>query len=270
MSDERSAHLPTAPQMEIPGSERSDGEANVDFAIAEEVCAAAEASGLTIATAPIHNVNNLDFILYRECFPWLLGSRGEPLSPAIFVPSLERTGMIRWVDRYVVRRVIRALRDRHYLVLWVNILALSAVDDALCTATLIDLQESPDFAQRLVLEISENASVKLGPALRFGNMLRQLGRVIAIDDFGVAYGVETSIAIVHSDIIKIDALFLSRIKAGTNIQSRLEGMIRIASNMSPKVVVEGIESKAAIEHIRDAVSLWVYGRCFERQSPYLV
>lgn len=47
-------------------------------------------------------------------------------------------------------------------------------------------------------------------------------------------------------------------------------MIRIASNMSPKVVVEGIESEAAIEHIRDAVSLWVYGRCFERQSPYLV
>ncbi|KVU91676.1 hypothetical protein WK76_15620 [Burkholderia ubonensis] len=65
-------------------------------------------------------------------------------------------------------------------------------------------------------------------------------------------------------------MFLSRIKAGTNIQSRLEGMIRIASNMSPKVVVEGIESEAAIEHIRDAVSLWVYGRCFERQSPYLV
>ncbi|KVT90962.1 hypothetical protein WK60_17835 [Burkholderia ubonensis] len=270
MSDERSAYLPTAPQMEIPGSERSDGEANVDFTIAEEVCTATEASGLTIATAPIYNVNNLNFILYRECFPWLLGSRGEPLSPVIFVPSFERTGMFRWFDRYIVRRVIRALRDQSDLILGVNISALSAIDDAPWTSTRIDLQQSPDIAQRLVLEISENAPLTLWRARRFGNMLRQLGCVVAIDDFGVGYGVETSIAIGRPDIIKIDASFLSRIGTDTNNRSRLAGMIRIASDMSSKVIVEGVENEADIDRIRGAGAIWAQGRRFERQCSCLV
>ncbi|KWA71683.1 hypothetical protein WL30_14105 [Burkholderia ubonensis] len=242
----------------------------MDFTIAEEVCIAAEASALTIATVPIYNVNNPDFILYRECFPWLLDSRGEPLPPETFMPSLERTGMVRWFDRYIVRRVIRALRDQPDLILGVNISALSAVADALWASTLIDLQQLPDIAQRLVLEISENAPLILSRARRFGNMLRQLGCAIAIDDFGAAYGVETNIAIDRPDIIKIDALFRSGISTDINVRSRLAGMIRIASDISPKVIVKGVEHEADIEHIRDAGALWAQGRCFERQYPCFV
>ncbi|OJA63987.1 hypothetical protein BGV68_01520 [Burkholderia ubonensis] len=256
--------------MAVQGSDWSDGEAVRDFAIAEEVCAATQASRLSIATEPIYNVTNPDLILYHECFPKLMDSRGELLSPEVFVLSLERTGMVRWFDRYVVRRVIRALRDQPDLILGVNISALSAVDNALWTSTLIDLQQSPDIAQRLVLEISENARLTLGRARRFGNMLRQLGCAIAIDDFGAAYGVETNIAIDRPDIIKIDASFRSGISTDTNVRSRLAGMIRIASDISPKVIVKGVEHEADIEHIRDAGAIWAQGRCFERQYPCLV
>ncbi|OJB12579.1 hypothetical protein BGV52_04770 [Burkholderia ubonensis] len=239
------------------------------MAIAEEVCAATQASRLTIVTEPICSVNNPDFILYRECFPRLMDSRGAPLSPEVFMPSLERTGMVRWFDRYIVRRVIRALRDQPDLILGVNISALSAVEDAPWTSTLIDLQQSPDIAGRLVLEISENAPLTLGGARRFGNMLRQLGCAIAIDDFGVAYGVETNIAIDRPDIIKINA-FRNGISTDANIRSRLAGMIRIASDMSSKVIVEGFEHEADIKYIRDAGALWAQGRCFEREYPCLV
>ncbi|WP_080425520.1 EAL domain-containing protein [Burkholderia ubonensis] len=270
MSDGRSTHVPTASQMAIRGRDSSRGDAARDFAIAEEVCSAAQASHLTIAAEPIYNVDNPDLILYRECFPWLLDSHGEPLPPETFMPSLERTGMVRWFDRYIVRRVIRALRDQPDLILGVNISALSAVEDAPWTSTLIDLQQSPDIAGRLVLEISENTPLTLGRARRFGNMLRQLGCAIAIDDFGVAYGVETNIAIDRPDIIKIDASFRDGISTDTNMRSRLAGMIRIASDMSPTVIVEGVEHEADIEHIRDAGALWAQGRCFERQCPCLV
>ncbi|KVU84762.1 hypothetical protein WM24_01545 [Burkholderia ubonensis] len=256
--------------MAIRGRDSSRGDAARDFAIAEEVCSAAQASHLTIAAEPIYNVDNPDLILYRECFPWLLDSHGEPLPPETFMPSLERTGMVRWFDRYIVRRVIRALRDQPDLILGVNISALSAVEDAPWTSTLIDLQQSPDIAGRLVLEISENTPLTLGRARRFGNMLRQLGCAIAIDDFGVAYGVETNIAIDRPDIIKIDASFRDGISTDTNMRSRLAGMIRIASDMSPTVIVEGVEHEADIEHIRDAGALWAQGRCFERQCPCLV
>ncbi|KWA70823.1 hypothetical protein WL30_15250 [Burkholderia ubonensis] len=256
--------------MAMQGRDSSRGDATRDFAIAKEVCVATQASHLTIATEPIYSIDNPDLILYRECLPRLLDGRGEPLSPEAFVPSLERTGMVRWFDRYIVRRVIRALRDQPDLILGVNISALSAVDDALWTSTLIDLQQSPDIAQRLVLEISENAPLTLARARRFGSMLRQLGCAIAIDDFGAAYGVATNIAIDRPDIIKIDSSFRRGISADTNVRSRLAGMIRIASDISPKVIVEGIEHEADIEHIRDAGAIWAQGRCFERQDPCLV
>ncbi|KVU08331.1 hypothetical protein WK60_22245 [Burkholderia ubonensis] len=270
VSDERSTHVPTASQLAIPASDSSDDEAARDFAIAEDVCATSKASHLTIATQPIFSVNNPDLILYHVCFPRLLRSRGELLSPDTLMPSIERSGMARWFDRYGVRRVIRALRDQPDLILGVNISALSAVDDALWTSTLIDLQQSPDIAQRLVLEISENAPLRLERARRFGNMLRQLGCAIAIDDFGAAYGVETNIGIDRPDIIKIDASFRRGFSADTNIRSRLAGMVRIASDMSPKVIVKGVEHEVDIEHIRDAGALWAQGRCFERQCSRLV
>lgn len=270
VSKTRAGRMSSAPRIAPLDSECGDGDADLDFATAEEVCAATEAGRLTIATEPIYNINNPDLVLYQECFPRLRGSRGEFLFPETFIPSLERTGMIRWFDRYVVRRVIRALRDQPDLVLGINISALSAVDDALWTSVLIDLQQSLDVAQRLVLEISENAPLKIGRARRFGNMLRQLGCVVAIDDFGVGYGVETSIAIGRPDIIKIDASFLSRIGTDTNNRSRLAGMIRIASDMSSKVIVEGVENEADIDRIRGAGAIWAQGRRFERQCSCLV
>ncbi|OJA43467.1 hypothetical protein BGV68_33735 [Burkholderia ubonensis] len=131
-------------------------------------------------------------------------------------------------------------------------------------------RERLGIAQRVVLEISESAPLTLGRACRFGNMLRQLGCVIAIDDFGVAYGIETNIAIDRPDIIKIDAPFRSGTSTDTNVRFRLAGIIRIAWDMSPTVIVEGIGHDADVEHIRDAGALWAQGRCFVRQYPCLV
>ncbi|CAE6935859.1 hypothetical protein R70211_05387 [Paraburkholderia domus] len=236
-----------------------------DMEISEMVREAISEARFSIASQPVCNVEDPDLVLYRECLTRMHDREGCVVFPGSFIPSLERSGLIRWFDRYVVRRVISLLRERADLSLGVNISALSVVDDVLWESTLIDLLEAPDVARRLVFEITETAQLERGRGRFFANRLKQLGCRIAIDDFGAGYGVDTGIEIHSPDVVKIDGSFLSRAVEGEEKTSYLTRIVSLASDIAPLVVVEGVASEEDLQRVRGSGAVWAQGYYYGNQ-----
>lgn len=215
---------------------------------------------------PICNTNEIDKVLYNECLLRIHLENGDVLYPGQFIPSLEKLGLMRFLDNYVMRRVIESLKRHPQMTLGVNISAQSAINDIWWASVFADLVNSPDVASRLVIEITETARIYPGAGRLFCNRLRQLGCRIAIDDFGAAFGIETGLEIREPDIIKLDA---SALRIGFDeIGSGyvLAELVSMAQEYATQVVVEGVEIAEDLETLRRAGVLWGQGNFLARPS----
>ncbi len=198
-------------------------------------------------------------ILYYECLSTVVDSRGRQLRAAQFIPSLERLLLIRAFDRHVLRQAVTLLRAMPDVRLGVNLSAQSAVADIAWEAMLHLIESTPDVATRLVVEITETARLDAQRGRRFAQRLKQAGCQVAIDDFGVGYGVDTAIGIHSPDIIKIDASFVAAARCSEGHLARLARLVRLASDLAEEVVVEGVELQEDLTNARECGAKWVQG-----------
>lgn len=230
-----------------------------DLQLAHDVYGAVEAGRLMMFWQPVCSIEDRGLVLYRECLARVRSAAGGGvLFPGQFIPALERVGLMRCLDRHLVRCALEVLQAHPALELGVNISGQSAVCDVWWQATLAQMAQHPDAARRLVVEITETARLVAGEGRRFCARIQALGCRVAVDDFGAGFGVETSIEVRHPDVIKIDGSILRLAVQEQNVR-RLAGMVGIAQDQAPVVVVEGVESQHDIEFVRMAGGLWVQG-----------
>lgn len=240
-----------------------------DMEVAARVYHAIGERRVELVYQPICSTKDTDTVLYSECLMRIRpGSADTPLGPAQFIPSLERLGLIRFLDNYVVRRVIAILKRHPDLVLGVNISAQSAVNDFWWVQVFSELITAPGVACRLIIEITETAQVYPGAARLFCNRLRQLGCRTAVDDFGAGFSQETGLELRHADIIKIDASML-RGDNGSRFGITLDALMEVARGYADQVVVEGIESQADLELVRNIGAYWGQGNYLASPAEYV-
>jgi EAL domain-containing protein (putative c-di-GMP-specific phosphodiesterase class I) len=102
------------------------------------------------------------------------------MSAGEFVPALEESGLIRLFDRHVFRRVVALLGEQPELVVEVNVSAFSAMVDMSWEAVFLSLSDTPNLAHRLVVVISEAASVDMSRVGAFARRLQQLGCPVSV------------------------------------------------------------------------------------------
>lgn len=199
---------------------------------------------LQFAWQPVrHAATGVD-ILYHESLLRVIGHGGAIQPPGDYIPALERLGLIRILDRHVVRRVIKELREAPSLSLAANISAHSVA----CDGWWHDLHESlaaePDVARRLVLEITESAALpSIAVATAFVGKLRALGCRIAIDDFGMGHSSLHHIVALKPDIVKIDAFYTCWARQSADACAGLGHLVGLLKSLAPIVIVEGIGSE---------------------------
>lgn len=212
-----------------------------DMRLAAHALAALEEGRLDLCWQPVRSANAPDHLLYHEGLARLIGRDGQALSPGVFVPALERLGLVRAFDRDVFALVLSELEHFPGARLGVNISAHSARRDGWWFSTLERLRAAPDLARRLVVEITETAALT-AEAHRFVSALRRLGCRIALDDFGVGHASVRNAMSLSPDIIKVDAFFLRRAGASEQGEALLEHLVGIAAHCAPVVIVEGVET----------------------------
>lgn len=236
-----------------------------DMALAVTLFEAMRAGRLLMAWQPVRNAECGSNLLYHEALLRLLRPDATDIETMVVgvsdsIEALERLGLVRALDLYVVTRVIDELRRDPARRIGANISAQSLVEDGWWTGILSTLEAAPELARRLVFEITETACSTFPiAAANFVSRLQCLGCTVAIDDFGTGFASIRSILALRPDIVKIDKLFIRLAGDGDARRDFLGHLIGLAGALGADVVVEGIESEAQSIAARRLGADWLQG-----------
>lgn len=168
------------------------------------------------------------------------------ISPAVFIPIAEETGLIHAIGDWVLAESINCLRvwrQRYtHLELSVNVSAWQFADKTFIDKLKAAIEHYQVCPDQLTLELTETSLLhNLQETKTKLAELRKLGFKIALDDFGTGYSSLSYLRDLPLDEIKIDKAFVDEVD-GIAAQPLVESMISIAKHMQLSVIAEGVET----------------------------
>ena len=110
-------------------------------------------------------------------------------------------------------------------------------------------------------------SIPYDKNLKIFNKLKSLGVKIAVDDFGSRYSYFASLKHLEVDILKIDKYFVDDICTDEKSYVLLKSMIEMGHNLGYEVTVEGIETEAQFDKVKNLDCTSVQGFLFYKPMP---
>jgi len=181
---------------------------------------------------------------------------GQLVMPSGFLPAAERFGLMKEVDRWVVRTAIRTLAERRGRSGWIrfsiNISASAVADDSVVATIEEELRRHAVQPGMLMFEITENTAIaNLENASRLLTRLRALGCMTALDDFGVGYSSFSYLKDLPVDCVKIDGSFVRGLESSPLNRVIIRSIHEVAHTMGKKTVAEFVETAAALTALAD-------------------
>jgi diguanylate cyclase (GGDEF)-like protein len=168
------------------------------------------------------------------------------ISPAVFVPVAEDTGLILPLGEWALREACsQAAAWPNDLKIAVNLSPVQFSSPNLADMVVRILAETGLAPQRLVLEITERLFISdTEKTLTILHRLKAIGVGVAMDDFGTGYSSLSSLRGFPFDKIKIDRAFVKEL--GENLQNSVivQAVIIIAGALGMTTVAEGVETAA--------------------------
>lgn len=226
--------------------------------IANEFREALENNHLRLHYQPIVDLQSGDILGFEALMRWEHPLRGF-ISPGIFIPVAEETGLIVSASIWALDEACKALKRIENKTGWKDCLTMSVnfsstdfasmnfVDNVYDTLSRTDVaakQLTLEITERILMQQPETANETL-------EVCKKAGMKIAIDDFGTGY---SSLSYLHSfpiDILKIDRSFVVEMtKNGSNLEL-IKSIIGLGKNLKMDIVAEGVESREEAQMLRD-------------------
>jgi diguanylate cyclase (GGDEF)-like protein/PAS domain S-box-containing protein len=173
-------------------------------------------------------------------------SHGELILPAAFMPTAERFGLMREIDRWVVDHALRALREvrdsSRPVHITVNLHTQSLGDpglDRYITDKVVEYDIDPT---QLTFEITESHAIEdVTGAQRILHEIRQLGCKIAVDDFGTGFSTFAYLRQLEADVLKIDGSLIQGLPDDPLDRTVVAALTSIAEAAGKTTVAECVE-----------------------------
>ena len=199
---------------------------------------------------------------------WRHPERGL-VSPAVFIPLAEETGLIVSIGEWVLGQACRdAAAWPDGISVAVNVSPLQLRHRSFVQSVLGALASSGVKASRLELEITE--SVLLDDTemnLETLHTLRKLGVRISMDDFGTGYSSISYLRRFPFDKIKIDRSFVRDCAAQSEAGAIIRAIVSLGASLGITTLVEGVETEPQLATIRAEGAQEVQGYLFSPPRP---
>jgi len=204
---------------------------------------------------------------------WNHPTRGL-VSPAEFIPFAEEIGIIKSIDRWVMRESFAAARrfcaNRPDFRLYFNFSGRQMGDQAI-VRTFVTAARLGVPLGNIGVEITETDAMRNVRATHVVcRALRRLGVCIAIDDFGTGYSSLSSLKDLAVDVVKIDRSFISGVTANPNDAAITRTMISIAEQFGFAALGEGAETVESVDWLRKSGCRYVQGYAIAQPMPLAV
>jgi diguanylate cyclase (GGDEF)-like protein len=190
---------------------------------------------------------------------------GRPVSPAIFVPIAEDTGLILALGDWVLGEAIAFALRWPGLSVAVN-LSPAQMREVAFGANLLDrIRRAGLEPGRIELEITETALFdSKASTLDVLGELRAAGLHVALDDFGTGYSSLRHLHSVSVDRVKIDQSFVAGLNRGHESAAIISAVIQLGHSMGLQITAEGVETTAQRDFLVEAGADELQGYLYAR------
>jgi EAL domain-containing protein (putative c-di-GMP-specific phosphodiesterase class I) len=191
---------------------------------------------------------------HYEALVRLADGRGGLLPPASFLPTAERCGLIREIDRLVLAKVAALMAepgDGSALSVAVNLSGLSVTDPGLLAYIERQLAHHDVDPARLVIELTETASISdMSRARAFCSGVQALGAAVALDDFGTGFGSLQHLKRLPFRYLKIDGEFIRSLPISPSDQLVVQALVAVVRGMGSSTIAEFVCDRPTIGLLR--------------------
>lgn len=196
------------------------------------------------------------------------------ISPAEFIPVLEKNGFITDLDLYIWDMVCRRLRawiDAGHRPVPISV-NVSRVDIYTLDVPKVfkSLTDKYGLETRLLeVEITESAyAEEYHMITSVVEALRKAGFAVLMDDFGSGYSSLNMLKDINVDVLKIDMKFLemNEQSAGKGL-GILEAIVSMARLIGMRLIAEGVENKEQVDFLLNMGCIYGQGYYFYRPMP---
>ncbi|MDN3517281.1 EAL domain-containing protein [Aquisalimonas lutea] len=172
------------------------------------------------------------------------------ISPGVFVPLAERTGVIFQLGEWAIREA--CVQGRIWLDagvafgrIAVNVAAPQVAEESFADTVAAILDDTGLPGACLELEITESSLMDNDlPTLERLRRLRRLGVSLSVDDFGTGFSSLRYLKDLPVDKLKIDKAFIASMLTDPSDQAIIQAVTEMGSRLGYVVVAEGVEGEA--------------------------
>ena len=202
---------------------------------------------------------------------WHHPERGV-ISPELFIPIADETGLIMRLGRWVLLEACRQMMEwqKRYaldpsLTLSVNLSPKQFADFDL-DEQVVDIVEDTGFEPHLLtLELREGTLMEGKEAVvESVRRLKNLGIRFSLDNFGVGSSSITSVQELPYDRLKIDRSLIGRLGDEARARALIQAIIGLAHDLSLEVIAEGVETPRQAAQLSKLLCEYAQGYLFSK------
>lgn len=202
----------------------------------------------------------------------MLDSDDQVLLAEEFIPAAERYGLMRAIDRWVIRTVLHEYGDSFARLptakIAINLSGNSLNDDSLLAFTRQAFSSSVLPPERVCFEITETAAIdNLKQTSHFILEMKRIGCCFALDDFGSGLSSFAYLKTLPVDYLKIDGNFVRNMVEDTIDQAMVAAINQVGHTMGIQTVAEYAESEAVIAQLSKLGVDYAQGYGIGRPQP---
>jgi diguanylate cyclase (GGDEF)-like protein/PAS domain S-box-containing protein len=196
------------------------------------------------------------------------------ISPALFIPVAEDTGLILPLGLWVLQTACAQLKEwesnplTRELSLAVNVSARQFRQPSFVKQVNEVIEQTLINPSRLKLELTESTVLEnVVDTIAKMHALKSIGVRFSMDDFGTGYSSLAYLTQLPLDQLKIDQSFVRNIGIKSTDSMIIQTIIGMANNLGIEVIAEGVETHAQRDFLWGAGCMLYQGYLFGRPVP---
>jgi EAL domain-containing protein (putative c-di-GMP-specific phosphodiesterase class I)/GGDEF domain-containing protein len=208
-------------------------------------------------------------IIHYEALLRLFSDDGKISSAGALIPIAERMGFAPMIDKLVLKRIIEELRHDKQVQLAVNVSNLTTLDPGWMTILKQAVEETPDIAPRMIVEITETAVHRdLKHMAYFCAEVQAQGCLVALDDFGSGYTSFRQLKALSVDFVKIDGSFICDLTDNADSRFFVKTLLDFTRGFGLKSVAECVENGEIAKMLMELGVDYLQGYYFGKPMNY--
>lgn len=194
-------------------------------------------------------------------------------SPFALIQMAEQFDLIEELDHAVLDQAAKRLTlpNAGKLRLAVNVSGQTITSESYIDHVRDLMRREPILKSRLIFEVTESSAIDdLARANRHIQVLRGLGSLVCLDDFGAGAASFAYLQQLRLDIVKIDGRYVRELADNGRDAALVRHLVKLCGDLKVRTVAEMVETEEVEAEIRaagvDFAQGWLYGRAADHPA----